>query len=117
MKIGALYLGDRCVVPRVWRAATPWQRARGLLGRKPLARSAAEGMVIEPCASVHTFWMGYALDLVFLDRADRVLGLCEDVLPWRTRSRRGARKTLELHAGSLRTLGLQIGDELTWRLL
>lgn len=115
MKSGALYRGDHCVVPRVWRAANPWHRARGLLGREPLAPDAAEGMLIEPCAGVHTFWMGYALDLVFLDATGRVLGVCGNLAPWRARTHRGAHKTLELRAGSLAVLRPQPGDQLTWR--
>lgn len=115
MKRGGLYRGEQCVVPTVWRAANPWTRLRGLLARKPLEPAAAEGLLIEPCASVHTFWMRYSLDLVFLDRNSRVLDVCENVTPWSTRGVRGARKTLELAAGSLKVLEPRIGELLTWR--
>lgn len=115
MRSGALYRGEQCVVPRVWRAANPWTRLRGLLGRKPLEPRAAEGLLIEPCASVHTFWMGYPLDLIFLDRNDRVLAICEKVLPWSTRAARGARKTLELAAGGVVIFEPRVGEELVWR--
>ena len=115
MRTGALYRGEQCVVPTVWRAANPWTRLRGLLGRKPLEPAAAQGLLIEPCASVHTFWMDYALDLVFLDRNNRVLGICEKVVPWSTRGARGARKTLELAAGGVGIFKPSIGEELIWR--
>lgn len=115
MKSGALYRGEHCVVPTVWRAANPWTRLRGLLARKPLKPAAAEGLLIEPCSSVHTFWMNYPLDLVFLDRNNRVVGICENVAPWSARAARGARKTLELAAGSVGMFKPCIGEELIWR--
>ena len=115
MKTGCYFLGDKCLVPHVWHARSYLQRARGLLARKPLAPGAAEGLLLEPCSSIHTMWMGYALDLLFLDERDRVVGMASDVRPWRARAHRGARKTLELRAGSLAVLCTRIGDQLTWQ--
>lgn len=116
MKSGALYRGSTCVVPTVWLAANPWTRLRGLLGRPPLATAAAEGLLIEPCSSVHTFWMGYSLDLVFLDRASCVVDLAENLSPWSMRAARGrARKTLELQAGGIAVIQPKIGEALIWR--
>ena len=115
MKTGTLYRGDRCVVPMVWHAANTWTRLRGLLGRKPLEAAAQEGLLIEPCSSVHTFWMRYPLDLIFLDSNSRVVGICENVTPWSMRAGRNARKTLELAAGSVAVFGPRIGEELVWR--
>jgi uncharacterized membrane protein (UPF0127 family) len=99
----------------VWRAANPWTRLRGLLGRKPLEGAAQEGLLIEPCSSVHTFWMRYPLDLIFLDSNSRVVGICENVAPWSMRAGRNADKTLELAAGSVALFGPRIGEELVWR--
>jgi len=115
VKLGAIFRGDECLVPRAWRAVTPWTRLRGLLGRPRLAASGAEALLLEPCPSVHTFGMRYALDLVFLDAQDRVVGTAAEVRPWRTRAARGARKTLELDAGSLAVLRVQEGETLSWR--
>jgi uncharacterized membrane protein (UPF0127 family) len=115
VRTGAFYRGEQCVVPTVWHASNPWTRLRGLLGRKPLEPAAAQGLLIEPCSSVHTFWMGYPLDLIFLDRSNRVLEVCESVLPWSIRAARGARKTLELMAGSVVVFEPCIGEELIWR--
>lgn len=116
MRAGALYRGEQCVVPTVWHAANPWTRLRGLLGRKPLVPAAVEGLLIEPCASVHTFWMDYPLDLIFLDRNNLVLDIFENVAPWSTRAARGARKTLELVAGGVAVFEPRIGEELIWRI-
>ena len=116
MRAGAIYRDGRCVVRKVWRAASPWTRLRGLLGRKPLEPAAAEGLLLEPCSSVHTFWMRYPLDLVFLDSDNRVLNICRSVPPWSARASPGARKTLELAAGSVEAFQPCIGEELVWRM-
>ena len=113
MKLGGIYRGSTCIVPRVWHANTWWDRARGLLGRPALREG--EGLLLNPCASVHTFWMRHAIDLVFLDDEDRLLRTCTGVPPWRARAARGARKTLELPAGALHALALRPGDQCVWR--
>jgi len=60
--------------------------------------------------------MGYAIDLVFLDRNWRVLRLVDSLPPWRMAGCRGAWMTLELTAGCLPRLSLSHGDELGWRM-
>lgn len=114
MRRGSYFRGDRCLVEQVWHAANPWTRLRGLLGRPPLGQG--EGLLIEPCASVHTFGMRYSIDLVFLDKDDHIVDMHEDVAPWRTRkARTRARKTLELPAGTLASLSPVLGERLTWQ--
>lgn len=116
MKYGAFYRGDQCVLGSVAHAANPWTRLRGLLGRPALADG--EGLLIEPCGSVHTFGMRYPLDLVYLDCENRVVDTCVNLAPWRThRARSRARKTLELATGGIAKLNLHIGEQLTWRLI
>ena len=70
-----------------------------LRGRPPPAR----GLLIPRCRSVHTFGMRFALDLVWLDRDGRVLGVEEGVPPWRVRSRWDAAAVLEVPAGGGRS--------------
>lgn len=115
MKLGALFRGDVCAVPRVWRADRWGTRLRGLLGRPALAPAAAEGLLLSPCASVHTLGMGYALDIVFLAADGTVLSWRHDVEPWRGCGQAGARETLELHGGSLDTLRPRRGEVLRWQ--
>lgn len=109
----ALYRQGHCLLADVGHARYWHQRARGLLARPRL--QPGQGLLIEPCASVHTCFMGYALDLVFLDRGNRVLGWREHLPPWRAAGLRGAHATLELPAGSLHTLVLEIGQQLHWQ--
>jgi uncharacterized protein len=74
------------------------QRALGLLLRPPLAVN--EGLLLPGCASVHTFGMRYAIDVVFLDSLGRVLRVARALRPWRVASQPGAAAVLELTAGA-----------------
>ena len=85
-------------------------RMRGLLGRDALPPGG--GMWIEPCSGIHTFFMRFALDAVFLDADMTVRKVALDLKPWRLASCRGARCVVELPAGALDGAGLAIGDTL-----
>lgn len=88
-------------------ADSAWARAVGLLG----SADAGGGLVLEPCTSVHTWFMRYAIDVLFLDRDDRVLAVYAPLRPWRmTRWVRGARRVLELDAGGAGATA--VGDRL-----
>jgi uncharacterized protein len=97
----------------VRRMATFWARARGLLGRPaPLPGHAAW---ITPCAQVHTFFMRYAVDVVFLDAGGAVLEVMT-LPPWRVSPRvPSAVSVLELRAGEAARQGL--GLRVTPRLI
>lgn len=92
-------------------ARTPVARLRGLLGQPRL--EAGEGLLIEPCNGVHMLFMGYALDVVFLDRQWRVVEVRHELRPWRIAPYvRGAYAALELPAGTLERTGTEAGDVL-----
>jgi uncharacterized membrane protein (UPF0127 family) len=112
---GALWAepGARCLPLRVWRAEGAWERARGLLGRKPL--DTQEALLLEPCWLVHTFGMRYALDLAFVDRKGRIRKLAYGVRPGRIAGSPGSRQTIECRAGVLEPLALKVGDRVLWR--
>ncbi len=96
---------------RVERASTMLARLRGLLGRRALPEG--EALLIEPCASIHTFCMRFAIDAAFLSRELRVLRAIPDLGPWRaTRLHRGAAMALELPRGTLARTGTREGDAL-----
>jgi uncharacterized protein len=99
----------RVVCKRCARPATPWARMRGLLGRSSLPPG--EGMLFGRTSSVHTFFMRFAIDVVFLDEAGSVVSVREAVRPWRAVSQRGARWTLELAAGEAARSGLEPGAQ------
>lgn len=79
-------------------AADPWSRFRGLMGVKAIPGN--WGLLINGCSSVHTFWMRFALDLIWLDRDHNVLAVNHNVRPCRMSWRRGATSVLEVSAGS-----------------
>jgi hypothetical protein len=85
-------------------------RNKGLLGRESL--SPGEGLWIFPCEAVHTFWMRFSIDLVYLDRKNRILKLCHAVPPWRLSACLRAHSVLELPAGTLRETLTEPGDTL-----
>jgi uncharacterized protein len=92
-------------------AETMFARLRGLLGRSSL--SSGEGMLLRPAASVHTAFMRFTIDVVFLDREDRVVKVAAELRPWRAAGCRGARAVLELPAGEAARQGLRPGVSLT----
>ena len=55
--------------------------------------------MLRPASAVHTYFMRFPIDVVFLDRALVVLGIADELDPWRAASRRGAKAVLELPAG------------------
>jgi uncharacterized membrane protein (UPF0127 family) len=87
-------------------------RLRGLLGRRALG--AGEGLLLAPAASVHTFFMRFAVDVVFLDGDGHVVGVEERVGPGRVVARRGARAILELPAGTWLRAGARVGDRVRY---
>jgi uncharacterized membrane protein (UPF0127 family) len=94
---------DQCVV-----ADSPVSRLRGLLGRSELRPG--EGLLLRPASAIHTCFMRFPIDAVFLDEGLRVLRISDELRPWRAASRRGARAVLELPAGETARRGLGVGD-------
>jgi uncharacterized protein len=108
---GLLLRADGTVVcPACVVADRPHTRLRGLLGRDGLR--AGEGLLIRPTSAIHTFFMRFAIDVVFIDRAGVVLKVVSALRPWRFAGSRGARGALELRAGEAAMRGIRPGDEL-----
>jgi uncharacterized membrane protein (UPF0127 family) len=77
-------------------------RLVGLMGSKKMDKF--DALLIEPCNSIHTFFMKYPLDVVFLDADNRVVKCVENLAPWRmTFLYLNAKKVLELNAGVLKS--------------
>ena len=96
---------DRCTVAR-----DTYSRMVGLLGRTGLAEG--EGILLQPAGSIHTFFMRFPIDAVFLDREQRVVRVAAGLRPWRTAVARRSRSVLELAAGEAARVGLQPGNVL-----
>jgi uncharacterized protein len=82
-------------------------RLRGLAGRRRLP--AGHGLLLPRTRSVHTHFMRFAIDVVFLDEDDRVVRIVPRLKPWRTAACRAARAVLELRAGEAEKRRLRVG--------
>ena len=91
-------------------ADRPLSRLRGLIGRSALAPG--EGLLLSPTPSIHTWFMRFPIDAVFLDAELRVLDISRDLRPWRFAGRRRTRAVLELPGGEARRIGLEAGTVL-----
>lgn len=85
---------------------------RGLLGRKSLEPGA--GLLITRTSSIHTLFMAFSIDAVFLDRDLRVRSVAANVRPFRLAWRFGSRHVLELPAGESARAGITNGSRLSW---
>jgi uncharacterized membrane protein (UPF0127 family) len=100
------------VAARVRRADRAWSRMVGLLGRRSLAED--EGLLLTPCTSIHTFFMRFPIDILYLDREHTVVKAVKDLRPFRVSAcLRGAHSILELPVGAIEASGTQVGDSLT----
>ena len=97
------------VVSRVVAAVDSASRKKGLLGRTGLDD---EALVIAPCNAVHTFFMKFAIDVVFTDRDGRVVRVVPAVSPWRITGAWGGFATIELAAGTAARTGILVGHRL-----
>ena len=98
------------VCKRCLMATNSALRFRGLLGKKELP--AGEGILLRPCASVHTMFMRFPIDVVFCDADLRVLAVAPAVPKWRLRGHRGAKVAIELPAGEAIRRSLAVGTPL-----
>jgi uncharacterized membrane protein (UPF0127 family) len=103
---------DRLLSDRAERATSFMDRFVGLMGRRSL--SFGEGLHLEPCNSIHTFFMRIPIDVAFLDGDGVIVKQFPALPPWRATSvYLQARSVLELPAGTLQASGTQQGDRLT----
>ena len=93
-------------------ADTSDKRRTGLLKHARL--EPGEGLWISPCESVHTFFMKFPIDLVYVDRKGKVRKVRSSVPAWRLSGCLPAHSVVELPAGTAEQTGTQVGDELVF---
>lgn len=89
-------------------------RGRGLMGRREFPTGSA--LLIDPCSSIHMFFMRFPIDVLYMDRSDRVVRVQKAIKPWRIGPlfTRGAKYVIELPTGSIEQSSTQVGDQLVY---
>ncbi|MFW6152290.1 MAG: DUF192 domain-containing protein [Verrucomicrobiota bacterium] len=111
MKQASLLCNDEILVERLFVAVGSFQRMKGLLGRKHFPQG--EGLYLEPAPVIHTFFMRFKLDLIFLDSNMRVTCYRKDVKPFQiVHGGKGAHSVVEVESGWLGSGAAAIGAKL-----
>ncbi|PYR73973.1 MAG: DUF192 domain-containing protein [Acidobacteria bacterium] len=100
----------KLVAEHVEVADTRRARRRGLLGRTHL--DDGDALMLIPCFTVHTAFMRFTIDLIFLDRDGCVVRTVSRLQPWRTAMAWRAHSVVELPAGRLERCEIETGDRL-----
>jgi uncharacterized membrane protein (UPF0127 family) len=98
-------LGDQ-----VTSARTSSERQTGLLKHRGL--EPGHGLWIVPCEGIHTFFMKFTIDVVYMDRKKSVRKVVPRLAPWRMSLCLPAHSVIELPAGTIEATGTQAGDQL-----
>ena len=99
------------IVQEAQLAVTLDQRMRGLLGRISLGPN--EALILKPCSSIHTFFMRFPIDVLFLDRDMQVIKVIHDLAPNRLSPLvLSSIMAIELPAGKVHQTNTQIGDKI-----
>ena len=97
---------------RTFQATSYGDRLRGMIGR-PFEEIGIDAMVFPSCSSIHTFFMTFPIDVIFLGSENTVLKTCPGCRPWRPAVWcKGAQSVIELPSGALAHTGTQPGDRL-----
>ena len=94
---------------RVVAAVDSASRRRGLLGRTTMDD---EALVIAPCNAVHTFFMKFAIDVLFVDKSGKIVKLAPAVRPWRLAGALRGFATIEMAAGTAERTATRPGHRL-----
>lgn len=94
-------------------ANTFFSRLCGLMFRR--SYPAQKVLLLDPCPQIHTCFMRFEIDVIFLDKANRVLAVVSCMKPWRiSRFYKGARRVLEFCGGSLQNR-VRVGEEIIFK--
>ncbi len=94
-------------------AGSALKRMVGLLNRTSLAQG--EGLLIDRCYGIHTFFMRFPIDVLFLDKDYRVMKAVRSLPPWRTSIVKQAVYVLELPPGTINLSHTAEGDQIQLR--
>lgn len=105
---------QRLILDQLEMAEALHARTRGLIGHAPLQYG--QGLLIRPCRWIHTFGMGFAIDVLYVSRDGRIVAVSENLRPGRIdRPVLRAQYVIEMAAGAIQHFGLKVGDRLEVR--
>lgn len=100
------------IADRAFEAHSYWSRLVGLLSRSSL--EAGEALHLNPCTSVHTAFMRFPIDVIYLDKRGSVVKLSPNLKPFRVSAIwRGGRSVIELPTGVIEATGTVLGDQIS----
>jgi uncharacterized membrane protein (UPF0127 family) len=92
-------------------ARNTFTRFIGLMGRKSLVTG--EALVLYPCSGIHTYFMRFSIDCIFLDQNNCVIHIIRNLKPWKiTPIIHNSRTVIELPGNSLSELDAELGDKI-----
>jgi uncharacterized protein len=99
-------LSDNCE-----NADTFFKRFIGLMFRTGLPEGSA--LLLKPCNSIHTFFMRFTIDVIYIDRNNTIVRIRRGLRPWRvTAPVKGAASVIEFLAGTAAVKSSEQGDQL-----
>jgi uncharacterized protein len=85
------------------------KRLRGLMFTKELSPQSA--LLIYPCSGIHTYFMNYSIDVLYLDIHNTILAIDEDLRPGRIgKNRKGAVAVIEIRSGRVKETDTRVGQ-------
>ena len=114
MKYLSLEKDGKIICPDIENANNFFRRFMGLMYRKSMPLD--HGLLLTPCNEIHTFFMRFAIDTVYISKDNTIVYIDEAVEPNKIRKRvKGAYKVLELNAGIAKEIGIAAGDKINFR--
>ena len=93
-------------------ADTPFKRIKGLIGRRSLRDG--EALIIKPCNSIHTFFMNFPIDVIFVGKNHKIVKIISGLAPFRLSPiYLGSAYVIELSAGTVSPESAVVGDNLS----
>jgi uncharacterized protein len=112
MRLNTLYINGNVAPVSIKHAKSLMERTIGLIGK---TLSENEAMLIYNCNSIHTFFMSFSIDAVFINSKGEVLNISRNIKPYRLIFPvPDASKALELKAGMATILKIKEKDRLSF---
>jgi uncharacterized membrane protein (UPF0127 family) len=104
-------MNGKVIADKVYKADRFFKRMIGLMGKKDIAEN--EGLLIYPCRQIHTFFMRFPIDVLFLSKSGEILFLKEKMEPgFVSPSVKDCFYVLELKGGTISKKGIGLSESI-----